>query len=199
MVPSRTLISPAVKSFGCTCSSASTLRAYAGSFSAASLALFSLSRTRPDRYSSAVCQPAKGSLPESGSLKITPARSRLICSIFSLLPAGFRSPIRLAMNPKSTQAFSPMETARASDAVSTLLTAIYGLMVRLWNISALRSRLPFSSSTSREDKRGKLLSGEKAVLLARLLISPYFAVKPSYRRPSSRCSRSTMSSGAFSV
>ena len=92
-----------------------------------------------------------------------------------------------------------METARASEAVSTRLTAIYGLMVRLLNMVALRSRFPFSSSTSREHRIGKLLSGEKAVVLARLFSSPYFAVKLSYRRFSSRCSRSTISSGALSV
>ena len=51
-----------------------------------------------------------------------------------------------------------------------------GLMVRLVNKSAFRFRLPCSSSTSREHRRGKLLSAEKTEVLARLLSRPYFAV-----------------------
>ena len=46
-----------------------------------------------------------------------------------------------------------LDTARASLAVSTLVTASWGRIVRLVNISALRLRLPSSSSTSREHSR----------------------------------------------
>ena len=51
------------------------------------------------------------------------------------------------------QAFSARDKARASDAVSTRLTLIFCLMVRLVNISALRMKLPSLSVTSREVRR----------------------------------------------
>ena len=79
---------------------------------------------------------------------MTPSKSATIWGILS------GPPIRPAMYSRSTRAFSPMDTARASTAVSTLVTARRFWMVRLVNISALRSRLPSSSSTSSEHSRG---------------------------------------------
>ena len=152
----RTLISGAVRSFGCTAVSASTLAANSGYSSAAFFALSSFFRTLPERYSSAVCQPFCQSVfssemtagPLSGSLKIMPFKSEMICGILSL------PPIRDAMNPKSTQALSPMETPSASTAVSTLVTLCRCWIVRFVNISALRFKFPSSSNTSREHNSG---------------------------------------------
>ncbi len=62
-------------------------------------------------------------------------------------------PVSSDMKPRSTRAFSDMDTASASLAVSTWVISINGLMVRFVNISALRSSSPFSSSTSSEHKR----------------------------------------------
>ena len=56
VAPSRTSISEASSSLGWALAKASTLTAKAGSFAAASLAICSLLRTLPDRYSSAVFQ-----------------------------------------------------------------------------------------------------------------------------------------------
>ena len=53
----------------------------------------------------------------------------------------------------STRAFSEMDTASASLAVSTLVTATWGRMVRRVNISAFLFRLPCSSNTSKEQSR----------------------------------------------
>ena len=57
------------------------------------------------------------------------------------------------MYSMSTRAFSAMDTARASLAVSTVVTASWGLMVRWVNISALRSSLPSSSTISKAQSR----------------------------------------------
>ena len=46
-----------------------------------------------------------------------------------------------------------MDMAKASLAVSTEVTASWGLMVRLVKKSALRSKLPSSSSTSKAHNR----------------------------------------------
>ncbi len=150
----RTFISGAVRSLGWTFSSSSTFTANSGYVSAAARAVSSFRRTFPERYSSAACHPlyqpslsiSKG--PLSGSLKITPFRSETICGIFSV------PPMREAINPRSTQARSPMDTPRASTAVSTLVTGFRCCMVRLLNISALRFKFPSSSSTSKEQSRG---------------------------------------------
>ena len=79
----------------------------------------------------------------------------------------------------STQAFSEMDSASASDAVSTDVMASWGRIVRFVKMSALRLRLFSSSSTSREQSRKYELSSENARLLARALIRPYFTVKES--------------------
>ena len=152
----RTLISGAVRSFGCTAVSASTLGINSGYSSAAFFAFSSFPRTFPERYSSAVCHPLDQSVfsseitagPLSGSLKIMPFKSEIICGILSL------PPIRDAMNSKSTQARSPMETPSASTAVSTLVTLWRCWIVLFVNMSALRFNFPSSSSTSKEHNRG---------------------------------------------
>ncbi|GFI47600.1 hypothetical protein IMSAGC019_02926 [Lachnospiraceae bacterium] len=152
----RTLISGAVKSFGCTARSASTFAENSGYSSAAFFAFSSFLRTSPERYSSAVCQPLCQSVfsseitagPLSGSLKIMPFKSEMIWGILS------PPPIRDAINPRSTQALSPIETPSASTAVSTLVTGWRCWIVRFVNISALRFKFPSSSSTSKEHNSG---------------------------------------------
>jgi len=88
----------------------------------------------------------------------------------SLLPVSSR------IYSISTVAFSPIDTASASSAVSTSVIGLCGLIVRLKNISALRSSSPFSLITSSAESRAKELSSPNADTLALLLISPYFFV-----------------------
>ena len=57
------------------------------------------------------------------------------------------------MNFRSTHAFSPMDSANASLAVSTLSTGSGLRIVRLVKISALRLSFPSSSSISKEDSK----------------------------------------------
>ena len=95
----------------------------------------------------------------------------------------------------SIQAFSPIDTARASLAVSTCVIGLCGIIVRLKNISALRSSCPSSPSISKADTSAKELSSLNADLLALLLISPYFAVKLSYFALSNSCAALMSSSG----
>ena len=142
VVPKRTEISAALKSSGMTCFKASAFKEKAGSDFAAISAIFSFSRTSPDRYSSAVTYLA-GS--EFGTRKITPLSSSAISS------CGL--PVSCAIYGKSTRAFSPIDNARASLAVSTEVTSRWGFIVRLENISAFRLKFPSSSSTSKEHKR----------------------------------------------
>ena len=63
------------------------------------------------------------------------------------------NPVSSAMKDISTFAFSEMETARASEGVSTLVILTDFLIVRLVNISALALRLPSSSTSSKEHRR----------------------------------------------
>ncbi len=148
VAPKRTDISLAVRSTGCTASSAATFSAYSsGENSAYCFAVASFSLTLPERYSSAGRYFAVVSSASlySGFLKITPFKSLNISS--SVLP------VRFIIYGISTFAFSARERAYASDAVSTNSTLTFCLMVRFENISALRAKLPSSSSTSREDSR----------------------------------------------
>ena len=160
LTPMRTPISPAVRSTGCTASSAVMFplicSSKSGLASVSALAIRSFRRTFPDRYSSAVTKAyrsrsakalgiAAASSAHWMSRKITPDSS--VSSSFSLFPESS------AMYAISTRAFSEMETARASLAVSTVSTALCGLMVHLVNISALRSSFPSSSMTSSAQSR----------------------------------------------
>ena len=122
--------------------SASTLTAYSGFSFAAAFAVMSFARTFPDKYSSAVTY-FTGSV--FGILKIIPRKSSMIFSCVL--------PVSCAIYSKSTRAFSPMESASASLAVSTNVTSRCGLIVRFVNISAFLLNFPSSSSTSREHKR----------------------------------------------
>ena len=146
VAPRRTSISEASRSLGWAAVRASTLTAKAGSCSAARWAWRSFRRTLPDRYSSAVTywgRSPSGTGP--GRRKITPRSSAASSSLVL--------PVSCSIYAIYTRAFSEMETARASEAVSTVVTASWGLIVRLVNISALRSSLPSSSSTSRAQSR----------------------------------------------
>ena len=138
VAPKRTSISEADRSLGCTFSNAAIFTVYWGS----SIPFNSCSflRTSPERYSSAVsyCFVV-------GLRKITPVSSSASCS--SVLP------ISCAIYGISILAFSAIDTARASDAVSTDVITLCWRMVRFVNMSALRSRLPFSSMTSREHNK----------------------------------------------
>ena len=140
VAPRRTSISDASRSRGCTCSKNATFTAYLGSFSAKVFAISSFFRTLPDRYSSAVSHWSF-----KGLIKITPRSSSV--SSASLLPDNS------IMNGISTFAFSPIDTASASLAVSTCVTTSAFLMVRLVNISAFLCRLPSWSTISREQRR----------------------------------------------
>ena len=140
VAPIRTSISDASSSFGCTPSSAETLIAYSGWFSANTFAICNFSLTFPLRYSSAVSH-----FSVTGFKKITPASSFVTSS--SLFP------VSSDIKAKSTLAFSPNDTASASLAVSTLVTTSAFLMVLLENISALPLKLPSSSSFSNEQSR----------------------------------------------
>ena len=80
-----------------------------------------------------------------GLRKITPCKSaKISCSLL---------PVSCSIYAISTFAFSERLTDRASEAVSTEVTTRRCLMVRFENISALRTKFPSSSSTSREDSR----------------------------------------------
>ena len=174
VAPSRTEISLAVRSFGCTFWSASTLILYSSGESCADFfAQTSFSRTLPERYSSAIRYFASVLFPYPyiGFKKITPLRSAKISS--SGLPESSH------IYSISIQAFSPIDTASASLEVSTEVTGVWGLIVLLKNISAFFSSCPSSPKTSRAESKENELSCEKAEELARLFIRPYFAVKVS--------------------
>ena len=157
----RIPISPAVKSTGCTAVRASTLCSRFSFFSGGNtpckaLTIRSFRRTLPDRYSSAVTNGKRFKSTNARGIssgfsaqftfrKITPASS--VSSSVSVLPDNS------AINGISTRAFSAMDTASASLAVSTEVTATWGRIVRLVNISALRLKLPSSSRTSREHSK----------------------------------------------
>ena len=159
--PMRTPISPAPRSWGWTASKASTcLRAagfwLSGAASRKAFAIRSLRRTFPERYSSAVTGEKACRLreaPRSLSGFSGPSMLRKITPESSASSSSGDLPESWAIYSMSTRAFSAIETARASLAVSTLVTATWGRMVRLVNISAFLFRLPSSSSTSREHKR----------------------------------------------
>ena len=140
VAPSRTSISDASKSLGWAAVNAFILIWNLGSAGNASCAKRSFSRTLPDRYSSAGTY-----LSFVGSTKITPVSSWASSS--SVFPVSW------LIYSISTPAFSEMESAKASEAVSTLVTTSWGLIVRLVNISALRERLLSSSSISKEHSR----------------------------------------------
>ena len=140
VAPRRTSISEASRSLGCTRSSACTLTSYSWSLDAKERAVSSFARTFPERYSSAFSY-----LPVSGFLKMTPVSS---CATSSSV-----FPVSCAIYSRSTRAFSPMERARASLAVSTLVTGSARRIVRLVKISAFRSNLPSSSRISRDARR----------------------------------------------
>ena len=63
-------------------------------------------------------------------------------------------PVSLLIYGMSTAAFSPMDTERASIAVSTCVTASALLIVLFEKISALPIYFPSLSSFSREQRRG---------------------------------------------
>ena len=125
-----------------TCFKASTLTASSGSFFAAASAVTSFARTFPDKYSSAVTYLAGSA---AGIRKITPCKSAINSSCVL--------PVSCSIKGKSTWAFSPIDRARASLAVSTEVISRWRFIVRFVNISAFRLKLPSSSSTSKEHKR----------------------------------------------
>ena len=146
VAPRRTSISDASRSLGCAAFKARTFASKYGDISAASSASRSFCRTLPERYSSAVTYVAFPSSSRGpGTWKITPVRSSAISS------SSF--PVNSAIKGRSTFAFSAMETASASDAVSTCSIVCCWRIVRLVNMSALRSMFPSSSSTSSEQSR----------------------------------------------
>ena len=141
VAPRRTSISEASRSTGCAARRASSLQANAGSFFAARSASASFSRTFPERYSSA----GTNTSGLSGRRKITPRRS--VSSSSSVFPES------ADMYSISTRAFSDMETARASAAVSTCSTARWGWIVRCVKISAFRSSWRSSFRISSEHSK----------------------------------------------
>ena len=113
VAPSRTLISDALRSLGCTRFNASTFGRYNSEFSAASIASFSFSLTFPDKYSSS--DTNVGSFPgRSGRRKITPSSS------FSISSARF--PVKVHIYSISTRACSDSDRDKASLTISTLVT-----------------------------------------------------------------------------
>ena len=70
-----------------------------------------------------------------------------------ILSKSFGVPSNSDINGKSTCPLSPMEIAKASLAVSTLVISTEGRIVRFVNISALLSKLPFSSMFSNEHNK----------------------------------------------
>ena len=127
VAPRRTSISLASRSLGCACRSASTF----GQIKQGVLSrLLRFPQLLPDVAGEIFicCLP----LPRAGSRKITP--------FSSLISSSWLLPVSCAIYAISTQAFSEMDSASASEAVSTLVTASCARMVRLVNISALRLR-----------------------------------------------------------
>ena len=148
VVPSLTVISLAVRSFGCIASNASTFTLKASSILASSCAIRNFSRTLPDKYSSAVRYLGKYcsfSSSCNGLRNITPFKSsNNSCSVL---------PESEDINSISTFAFSPIDTANASLAVSTWVISFFAPIVRFVNISALRFKFPSSSNSSKEHSR----------------------------------------------
>ena len=159
-------MSPASIRSGMAASSAETFSVKSGFDSAALLAAASLFLMFPERYASAVSHA-----DVSGFKKITPLRSEII-SLFS-----FPS-ISSDMKSRSTPAFSEMETARASAAVSVCVILTGGCKVRFVKMSALPISLP-SLTFSSERTRGSETSSRKMSLLVLSFNNPFFFVKSS--------------------
>ena len=143
VVPSLTVISLALRSLGCISVNALTLMLKLLSVFACSCAIRNFSRTLPDKYSSVVRYLGKYcsfSASCNGLRNMIPFKSsNSSCSVLS---------VSEVINSISIFAFSLIDTANASLAVSTCVISFFAPMVRFVNISALRFRFPSSSNIS---------------------------------------------------